>query len=101
MALAVLAMAWVAARQPALDRSVNTARAVTFGVIWFVVAISPTSNFFFLSGVILAERTLYLPTVGLAAATGRFEDASGSSDLVGQMLGAGALSITALGSIDY
>jgi tetratricopeptide (TPR) repeat protein len=70
MALAVLAMAWVAARQPALDRSVHTARAVAFGVIWFVVAISPTSNFFFLSGVILAERTLYLPTVGLAAATG-------------------------------
>jgi tetratricopeptide (TPR) repeat protein len=35
-----------------------------------MVAISPTSNMLFLSGVLLAERTLYLPSVGLAVATG-------------------------------
>jgi hypothetical protein len=41
-----------------------------FGVVWFLVTISPVSNTLFLSGVLLAERTLYLPSVGLAAATG-------------------------------
>jgi tetratricopeptide (TPR) repeat protein len=47
-----------------------TARAAAFGVVWFVIAISPVSNTLFLSGVLLAERTLYLPSVGLAAASG-------------------------------
>jgi len=47
-----------------------TARAAAFGVVWFIIAISPTSNALFLSGILLAERTLYLPSVGLAAATG-------------------------------
>jgi hypothetical protein len=47
-----------------------SARTAAFGVVWFMIAISPVSNVVFLSGVILAERTLYLPTVGLAAATG-------------------------------
>jgi hypothetical protein len=48
----------------------DSARSFAFGVVWFVIAVSPTSNAFFLSGVILAERTLYLPSVGLALATG-------------------------------
>lgn len=46
------------------------------------------------TGVILATATY-------VGGTGRFEDASGSSDLAGQMLGGGALSISAVGSIDY
>lgn len=48
----------------------ETARTAGFGVVWFMIAISPISNTLFLSGVLLAERTLYLPSVGLAAATG-------------------------------
>jgi tetratricopeptide (TPR) repeat protein len=38
--------------------------------MWFVIAISPISNTLFLSGVLLAERTLYLPSVGLSACVG-------------------------------
>jgi tetratricopeptide (TPR) repeat protein len=53
-----------------LDPSALAAAVVAFGLSWFVIAIAPTSNFFFLSGVTLAERTLYLPSVGLAVATG-------------------------------
>jgi tetratricopeptide (TPR) repeat protein len=63
-------MALIAWRRPAMLPGTATARAAAFGVIWFLVAISPTSNVLFLSGVLLAERTLYLPSVGLAAATG-------------------------------
>jgi hypothetical protein len=46
------------------------ARIAGFGAGWFLLAISPVSNVFFVSGVLLAERTLYLPSVGLAAVTG-------------------------------
>jgi Flp pilus assembly protein TadD len=41
---------------------------VPFGVAWFCVTISTVSNVLFLSGTVLAERTLYLPSVGFAAA---------------------------------
>ena len=41
-------------------------RLVALGIAWFGVAILPVSNLFFPAGVLLAERTLYLPSVGLA-----------------------------------
>ena len=43
-------------------------RTVGWGVVWFVITLSPTSNVLFLSGILLAERTLYLPSVGFVAA---------------------------------
>jgi tetratricopeptide (TPR) repeat protein len=70
LALAILSIALLAWRRPAMSASGLTARAAAFGVLWFVIAISPTSNTVILSGVLLAERVLYLPSVGLAAATG-------------------------------
>ncbi len=39
---------------------------VALGVLWFGVCVSPVSNLFFSTGVLLAERTLYLPSVGLS-----------------------------------
>jgi tetratricopeptide (TPR) repeat protein len=33
---------------------------------WFLISISPVSNFFFPIGVLVAERTLYLPSVALS-----------------------------------
>jgi Tfp pilus assembly protein PilF len=39
---------------------------VALGVLWFVVVVLPVSNLLFPTGVLLAERTLYLPSVGLA-----------------------------------
>jgi tetratricopeptide (TPR) repeat protein len=41
---------------------------VSFGILWFAVAVFPVSNLIFPTGVILAERTLYLPSLGLAFA---------------------------------
>ena len=46
------------------------APAVTFGIAWFYIALSPVTNVLFPSGVVLAERTLYLPTVGAAIVAG-------------------------------
>ncbi len=43
-------------------------RAVGWGVVWFTITLSPTSNMVFLSGILLSERTLYLPSVGFVAA---------------------------------
>ena len=39
-------------------------RLFAFGVVWLVITMSPVSNVLFLSGVLLAERTFYLPSVG-------------------------------------
>ena len=55
IALVCLAYAW------------RRAPIAAFGLAWFAIAISPVSNILFASGVVLAERTLYLPSVGAAA----------------------------------
>lgn len=70
LALGTLVGAWVAWRRPAMAKGTDTARAAGFGVVWFIITISPLSNVLFLSGVLLAERTLYLPSVGFVAAAG-------------------------------
>jgi len=36
------------------------------GLGWFAIAVLPVSNLLFPAGILLAERTLYLPSVGLA-----------------------------------
>ena len=46
------------------------ARAIGAGVLWFVITMSPVSNFFFLSGTLLGERTLYTPSIGFCLAAG-------------------------------
>ena len=42
-------------------------RAIFFFVFFFFVTLAPTSNVFLLIGTIMAERFLYLPSIGLAA----------------------------------
>jgi tetratricopeptide (TPR) repeat protein len=44
--------------------------AVTFGLLWAVIALAPVSNVFFATGVVLAERTLFLPSCGFTLAIG-------------------------------
>ena len=56
---ALLVMAW--RRQRRLE---------TFGLGWIAIAFLPVSNLLFSTGVLLAERTFYLPSVGLALAAG-------------------------------
>jgi tetratricopeptide (TPR) repeat protein len=70
LALAILAGALVSWSRPALSRGNDTARALGFGVVWFLITVSPVANVLFMSGVLLAERTLYLPSLGLAAGAG-------------------------------
>jgi protein O-mannosyl-transferase len=49
----------------------RTGRGVAcFGLLWVAVALFPVSNVFVRSGVILAERTLFLPSVGVLLAAG-------------------------------
>jgi hypothetical protein len=47
-------------------------RAVAFGLAWVAIAIFPVSNVILRSGVILAERTLFLPSVGALLVVGTF-----------------------------
>jgi hypothetical protein len=46
------------------------ARPVTFGIAWMGLALLPVSNVFIATGVLIAERTLFLPSVGFVLAVG-------------------------------
>ncbi|MBW3553403.1 MAG: hypothetical protein KY466_07835, partial [Gemmatimonadetes bacterium] len=46
----------------------RVAPLVAAGIGWFAVVVLPVSNLFFSIGIVLAERTLYLPSVGLSIA---------------------------------
>lgn len=43
-------------------------RGAVFGLGWSALALLPVSNLLFPTGVVIAERTLYLPSVGVAIA---------------------------------
>ena len=45
-------------------------RVEAYGLGWIAIAFLPVSNLLFSTGVLIAERTLYLPSVGLALAAG-------------------------------
>lgn len=53
-----------------LVRSWRKNRVAAFGILWFLVAIFPVSNVVVSTGIILAERTLFLPSVGGVLALG-------------------------------
>jgi protein O-mannosyl-transferase len=59
--LTLVALAWT------LRRSTPT---VSLGLAWFLLTILPVSDLFFSAGILLAERTLYLPSVGYALVVG-------------------------------
>ena len=58
--VSLVAIAWLARRR---------ARVVTFGLAWCAVALFPVSNIV-PTGIVLAERTLFLPSVGFLIAVG-------------------------------
>jgi len=68
LVLSILAVALFSWRTGLLDPGRPSPRAVGWGVVWFVITIAPTANLVFLSGILLSERTLYLPSVGFVAA---------------------------------
>jgi len=47
---------------------VRRAPLVAFGLAWTGIALAPVANVVFPTGILLAERTLFLPSVGLALA---------------------------------
>jgi protein O-mannosyl-transferase len=47
-------------------RSWRQAPAVSLGVAWFSLAVLPVSNVLFPIGILLAERTMYLPSLGFS-----------------------------------
>ncbi len=70
MGFVALAVAWITWRTGVMRPRRLIPRSAGFGVLWFVITIVPVSNLPFLTGVLLAERTLYLPSVGFCAAAG-------------------------------
>lgn len=70
LVLATLGVALWSWRAPPPRPRAPSPRAVGFGIVWFVVTIAPTANVVFLSGILMAERILYLPSLGLVAVVG-------------------------------
>jgi tetratricopeptide (TPR) repeat protein len=54
MAIAAIAASW------------RRAPVLAFALLWIVISLAPVSNLLFATGIALAERTLYLPSVGVA-----------------------------------
>lgn len=54
----------------AAARSRRKHPALTFAVCWLAITLFPVSNLAFPTGILLAERTLFLPSVGAALAAG-------------------------------
>ena len=72
-------------------------RLITVGIVWGVVVLLPVSNLFFAIGIILAERTLYLPSVGLAiAAAGVASTVRSARSATGRAVAAAAILVAAL-----
>jgi protein O-mannosyl-transferase len=61
MLLSLAALAWFARR---------AAPAIPFGLLWAALAILPVSNVLVPTGIVLAERSLFLPSVGFVLAAG-------------------------------
>jgi hypothetical protein len=59
--LALLALAWDVRK---------SSPAVALGIAWFLVTVLPVSNLVLPAGILLAERTLYLPSVGFVLIVG-------------------------------
>lgn len=64
------------------------------GMVWLALAFAPVANLLFPIGVLLAERTLYLPSVGLAVSAGAL-----AADLRGQSLALVVAVIAVLGGV--
>lgn len=68
--LLFLALSWALWRRAREARDPLPFRALGFGVLWVVITMSPVSNLLFLTGILLAERVFYLPSVGFSIAAG-------------------------------
>ena len=70
LGVAVLAVRTLALRaraeEPPTASSLRRSPWVTLGVVWVVLSLAVVGNVFFPVGVWVAERTLYLPTVGVS-----------------------------------
>jgi hypothetical protein len=64
---ALAALAW---------RTKRWAPAVPFGILWAAAAILPVSNILVPTGIVMAERTLFLPSVGFVIAAVGFAAAA-------------------------
>ncbi len=61
--LVILGLSYFAVRAV---RTTPSMPLVALGILWFFLVILPVSNLLFPTGVLLAERTLYLPSAGLS-----------------------------------
>ena len=74
----------------------RTRPALSLGIVWFAIAVLPVSNLFFKAGVLLAERTLYLPSIGFAVGVAALVESRLDSTQWRSWCGAVAVAVLAL-----
>jgi protein O-mannosyl-transferase len=84
----VVAVATIAAALALAIRLWRRQPVASFCILFFFVTLAPVSNLFFLCGSTMAERFLYLPSIGIAVAAGWL--AAGLFDQSPRLTGAGA-----------
>gem|GEM_PF-1334938 len=67
-----------------------------FGALWFLIALSPVSNFFVQIGTVYADRYLYLPSVGFCFTVAAVASAAWERSQVARNAGPGSLARAAL-----
>ena len=70
LALAIMGVAGLAGFGMLAGWGNSRSRVIPFGIAWTALALLPVSNVAFPTGVLLAERTLLLPSVGIVLAAG-------------------------------
>lgn len=65
-----------------LVRSRKRAPRLAFGLAWIAIGLAPVANLVFPTGVLLAERTLFLPSVGLGLVAAGLADLAASPSRV-------------------
>jgi len=76
-------------------------RVEALGVAWIGIALAPVANLLFTVGVLVAERTLYFPSVGLALAAGAGFAAwwAGAATRVRRIAGVATVTLIAAGGL--
>lgn len=69
--------------------------AAGFGILFFFLTVLPTSNYLFVTGTVMAERLMYLPSAGIALAVASFFPADPLA-LARRRIAAGALAAITL-----
>jgi len=98
----LLGIALIAGVVAAVTASWRRAPVIAFGLAWCAISLLPVSNVLVRTGVLIGERTLFLPSIGIVIAVGGAVDLllrRNSTTLVSRTLAAAAAALVLSGAV--